>query len=267
MNRDNGLPRSGRTGHSRRTGVVAFNELPLLRMQEDRPFVPGRIQRLRQFVDAGDDAEPALRIRMRKRVGRRCNPRHLRCAAGGQLQHRFHGFGRQVGSQGQQAIFIGLPHIVQPLFGHAISQQLLIRHAKQWTTHLPRCGFSLDVRGNHDFADRLAQLDHLRSAGRRMGFEFPPFGPTVGAIVVIDVAEQQRLIGSVDDQADISVHADRPEPLVFRAIELVEAEARCRRIQLQVERGRLDRLLLVTGQPGQAVGEGICNQELHGLGG
>ncbi len=162
MNRDNGLPRSGRTGHSRRTGVVAFNELPLLRMQEDRPFVPGRIQRLRQFVDAGDDAEPALRIRMRKRVGRRCNPRHLRCAAGGQLQHRFHGFGRQVGSQGQQAIFIGLPHIVQPLLGYPVSQQLLIRHAEQWPRHLPRRGFSLDIRGNHDFADRFAQLDQAR---------------------------------------------------------------------------------------------------------
>ena len=35
------------------------------------------------------------------------------------------------------------------------------------------------------------------------------------------------------------------------------------RIELQVERRRLDGLLLVAGQPGEAVGEGVGDAEIH----
>jgi hypothetical protein len=53
---------------------------------------------------------------------------------------------------------------------------------------------------------------------------------------------------AMDDAAGIGVDADRSEILVFRLFELVKAHAGAGGIDLQVERRRLDLLLLVAGQ-------------------
>ena len=55
----------------------------------------------------------------------------------------------------------------------------------------------------------------------------------------------------------------RPEVLVLRLVELVELHARVGRVHLQVEGRGLDGLLLVAGQPGEAVGEGVGDAEFH----
>ena len=57
----------------------------------------------------------------------------------------------------------------------------------------------------------------------------------------------------------------RPEILVLRLVELVEAHARIGRVELQVEGRRLDGLLLVAGQSGEAVGEGIGDAKFHDI--
>jgi hypothetical protein len=81
--------------------------------------------------------------------------------------------------------------------------------------------------------------------------------------VVIDVAQEQAAGGLVDDQPDVSVHPDGPEVLVLRPVQLVELHPRAGRVELEVEGGRLDRLLLLTGQPGEAVRERVSDEEVH----
>ena len=43
----------------------------------------------------------------------------------------------------------------------------------------------------------------------------------------------------------------------------MQAHARVSRIQLQVERGRLHRFLLIAREFDKAIGKGICNAEFH----
>jgi hypothetical protein len=50
---------------------------------------------------------------------------------------------------------------------------------------------------------------------------------------------------------------------VLRLVELVEAHSGIGRIELQVERRRLDGFLLVAGQVSEAVGEGVGNAKFH----
>ena len=68
VQRDDGLPRAGGTGHASRPGVVVGDELTLLGVQEDRPLVPRRIQSAFEFLDARHDAETPLGIGMRERI-------------------------------------------------------------------------------------------------------------------------------------------------------------------------------------------------------
>jgi len=53
------------------------------------------------------------------------------------------------------------------------------------------------------------------------------------------------------------------EVLVPRLVQLVQAHARIGRVQLEVEGGGLDGLLLLASQLGEAVGEGIGDAEIH----
>lgn len=68
----------------------------------------------------------------------------------------------------------------------------------------------------------------------------------------------------MDDQSDVAAHANRPEILVPRLVELVKAHAGVSRVELQVERRGFSDLLFLPGQPGEAVGEGVGDEEVHG---
>ena len=129
---------------------------------------------------------------------------------------------------------------------------------------LAACGSSaLHVDRDDDLLHRLADLDQLRRAGLGMRLQLAPLGPVVGLVVMIDVAEQQAASRLVDDQPDVAADPHRPEVLVLRLVELVEAHAGIGRVELQVEGRRLDGLLLVAGQAGEAVGEGVGDAEFH----
>jgi hypothetical protein len=86
-----------------------------------------------------------------------------------------------------------------------------------------------------------------------MAFDLAPFGPDVGDVVVVDAAQQQARCGLVDDEPDVSTDPYRPEVRVFGPIQLVELHARMGRIQLQIEGGGLDRLLLLARKSVQAI--------------
>ena len=88
------------------------------------------------------------------------------------------------------------------------------------------------------------------------------------------IQKLRRRIGRGDEQVVAGAGAGDVEELAFgvvdvsliilRLVQLVEAHARIRRIELQVEGRRLDRLLLVAGQFEQAVVEGAGKAEVHG---
>ena len=96
-----------------------------------------------------------------------------------------------------------------------------------------------------------------------MSFELPAFGPVIGAVVVTDIAQQQAGFSPMNDQPDIAAHPNRPKPVIFRAIELMELQSRMSRVQLEIEGRGLDRLLLVAGELGQAVRKCVGDPEFH----
>ena len=55
----------------------------------------------------------------------------------------------------------------------------------------------------------------------------------------------------------------RREILVARLVELVELHPRVGGVELEIERRRLDRFLLLARQPREAVGEGVGDAEIH----
>ena len=68
VQRHDRLARARRARNPRRAVEIALDQLSLRRMEKDRPFVPGIIQRLLQFVDVVYYSETTLRIRMGERV-------------------------------------------------------------------------------------------------------------------------------------------------------------------------------------------------------
>jgi len=81
--------------------------------------------------------------------------------------------------------------------------------------------------------------------------------------MVTDVAQQQTGIGPVHDQPDVATHPDRPESAILGLFELVELQARMRRIQLEIESCGLYGLLFVASKPGEAFRERVCDAEVH----
>ena len=114
-----------------------------------------------------------------------------------------------------------------------------------------------------DFLNRLPHFNQLCCAGLGMGLQFAPFGPLIGVVVVIHVAQHQALLGSMHDHSDVAADADRPEIRVPGSIQLVESQSRLGRVQLKVKGRGLHRLLLVTGQLGETAGEGVGDAEFH----
>jgi hypothetical protein len=104
----------------------------------------------------------------------------------------------------------------------------------------------------------------MSRAGGRMGLELAALRPGIGLVVVVNAAAQQALGCLVDNLPDIRTHPQRPEVLVASLVELVETHARIGRVHLQVKRRGLDRLPLVVGQTGKAVGEGVGDAEVPG---
>ena len=267
MEGDDRLAGAGRTGHAGGAAVIALDRLALRRMQEDGPFLPRVVQGTRQFVAIVDEAEAALRIRMGKGIGALgCGRSGRRGDAGRQVQQRLGGLLGQVVRQVEQRSVGGGAHVRQPFGRHTVAEQRGVGDTgEQWRARWGRL-LHLDIAGDDDLLDALTHLHQLGSAGRGMDLQLAPLGPFVGLVVMIDIAEQHAARRLVDDQADIAADAHGPEVLVLGAVELVKAHAGAGRIELKVEGGGLDRLLLVAAEAGEAVGKGISDTEVHNTG-
>src|SRR5205085_2553360 len=82
-------------------------------------------------------------------------------------------------------------------------------------------------------------------------------------VVMIDVTQQQASSGLVNDQTNVSTHADGPEIRVFRFCKFVKLQTRMTWIQLEIKCRSLDGFLLLACDPGEAVGERIRNSKFH----
>src|SRR5579863_5676 len=269
MQRDDGFPGTGRTRHPSWTAVIALDQSTLRWMEENRPFVPGVIERALQLLYVGHHAEAALGVGMRERIG--ANGYGLRdfwCDARRQIQERLGSLARQVIRQFQQRILIGEADIRQPFGGDAIPQQLVLRDAgkQRWLQSRglgDRWLLHLHVLRDDDLLHRLPNFDELRRAGLGVCFELPPFGPLIRVVVMTDIAQQQTGIGAVHDQPHIARHPNRPKPPILRLVEPVELQTRMRRVHLEIERRRLNSLLLIARESGEAIRERVGNPELH----
>ncbi len=82
MQGDDGLSRARRTGNPRGTAVIPLHQLPLGRMEKDRPLLPGIVQGALQFLDVVHHPETPLGIGMGKGIG---NVFRLRLGRDGQF--------------------------------------------------------------------------------------------------------------------------------------------------------------------------------------
>jgi hypothetical protein len=119
---------------------------------------------------------------------------------------------------------------------------------------LPRC---------RNMLDPLGEFDELRGACGRMAPDAAALGPRISCVVVSDITKQQARGRSMDDQPHEFIDANRPEIRVAGPFEPMKMQAGARQVQLQVERRRLDRLLLGLVQPSEAGGEGVGDAEIH----
>jgi hypothetical protein len=120
--------------------------------------------------------------------------------------------------------------------------------------------------GNDDFLNGLADFDELSGSSFRMRLQLSPRRPLIGFVVMIHVAEQQAIGSFVDDQPDILADAHGVEVGVPRSLEFVQLKAGVSRVQLQIEGCRFDRLLFLSCERDQAIGERIRDPEFHGRG-
>ena len=256
--------------------VLALDELPLRRMQEDRPLLPGIVEGPLQRLDVRHHPEAPVCVGVRERigVGRGCGGQDG-SAPGGELQQRLGGLGREVIGEVEQRVLGGRADVAQPFGRHAVAEQVVVLCAGEDGCSRRRTAggrgsggrrhVRLDVPRHRDLPHRLADLDELRRPRGRMPLQPPPLGPLIGGVVMVHVAEQEARRGPVDDQPDVAADPGGPEALVLRPLDLVQLQPWPGRVHLQVERGGLDRLLLVAGQLREAVGEGVGDAELHCL--
>ena len=121
----------------------------------------------------------------------------------------------------------------------------------------------MHIGGNANFLHGLADFNQLCRTGFGMGFQLAPLGPLVCLVMVIDIAKKQAIPCFVDDQPNIAARPNRPEILVPYIIDFVKTHTRIGRIDLEIKGCGFDYLLFVTGEFGEAVGEGICDSKLH----
>ena len=67
----------------------------------------------------------------------------------------------------------------------------------------------------------------------------------------------------MNDQTNVTIHPHRPKVFILRLVQPVEAHPISRRIHLEVEGRRFDGLLLISGEAGETVREGVGDEEVH----
>ena len=136
----------------------------------------------------------------------------------GKLQQRLRGLVWQMVGKIEDAVVVGAADVGQPLGRDTVVQQFFIGNVGKGE----RSGLLyLHVDRDLDLLDRLAHFDQLGRAGPGVGLQPPLLRPAVGGVVVIDVAEQEAVLGAVDDDADVRADACTDQKFLSRgAVEL-----------------------------------------------
>jgi hypothetical protein len=103
----------------------------------------------------------------------------------------------------EQPVLVDGPHGAKPVFRHAIGEQdvvRVVRKQRRLDVHHRRRRLGIE----RHFLDSLPDLDQLCRAGARMPLDPPPLRPRIGLVVMIDVAQQDALLGLVHDQANVA---------------------------------------------------------------
>jgi hypothetical protein len=93
--------------------------------------------------------------------------------------------------------------------------------------------------------------------------QLPPLGPVVGGVVMVRITQVQTSVGLMDDDPQILADPNRPEVFVLGLVKLVKLHTRALRVHLQIKCRGLYGLLLLPGEPGEAIGKGVGNPEFH----
>ena len=152
----------------------------------------------------------------------------------------------------QHTVFGGCPHVLQPFYWHAVTQQLVVREVGKKQRLRRSCYLSLHINRNMDLLDNLTQLHQLGRAGGGVCLQLPALGPLVSVVVVADIAKDDIFTSAVENYPKVETDAGRPEIWVPCAGEPVQAEAGVGRVDLQVKSSSLSSLLLLVWEPSQA---------------
>ena len=140
----------------------------------------------------------------------------------------------------QHTVFICSTNVVEPLYRHAVAQQLIVRYQSERRRLRRRLLGDFDVPGDCDLLDGLTYLHELRGASARMCLQFTALRPLVLVLVVVDVAHRHIVARLVNDDADVLIYASRAEVAVSGPLDPVHPQPGTCRIGLQIEHGRLD---------------------------
>ena len=188
---------------------------------------PGKVQRRLQLGHIGHHAKAPLGVRMVERVGRsHGGSGHTGFAPGGQLQQGLCRLGGQVVGQRQQTVFGGGLYVGQPLGGHAVAQQLIVRPVcKQRLGRRTRLvcqrKVGLHIDRHHHLLNGLAHFNQLRRACGGVRLQLAPGRPVVGFVMVIHIAKQQTGLRFMQHDADVAAGPHRPKMLVFGLLDPV----------------------------------------------
>ena len=184
-------------------------------------------------------------------------------SSGGEVQQQLACLARQMLRNLEERLFRRGAHIVHPLHRHAMAEEHPVRHLGEQPFRRLRLRCRFDVLRDDDFPHRLTHFDQLRRASLRMPLDLASLGPGVRRVVMIDVAEHQARCRLVDDQPQIAADTNGPEVRILRLAQPMELHPRAGRIHLQIKRRRLRKLLLLAGEPREAVGEGVGDSKVH----
>ena len=261
---DDGFAGPGRAGDAGRPAIAAFDQLPLGRMEEDRPLFPGILQRLPEVLEIGHRPEPPPGVGVREGVGGRGRDRRRPGpAAGRNVQQGLDRLLRHVAVQIEQVIRPCLPDPGDPIGRHAKAEQIVVAETCERGALSGRPGRRDQAAPGRLVHHVMDELDELGGAGPGMHLNPAAFGPGVSLVMAGDVAQQEIVVGLVDDDAQAVVDPDGPEIRVPAVLHPVETQPGCRAVELQVKGGGLGRLLLPGRQAEQAGGEAVGDTEFQ----
>ena len=81
--------------------------------------------------------------------------------------------------------------------------------------------------------------------------------------MMIRIAKKQAFVSLVNNNPQIFANPNRPKVFVFGLIKPMKLHTRTLRVHLQIKGRGLHGLLLLAGEFGEAIGEGIGNKEIH----